>query len=333
LHPRFATAFGFSEAEVVDLLDRVGHLDKLPAVQNWYNGYLMGGQVIYNPWSVLHFAREPEMGCRPHWVHTGSDDVLRTHVLNLPYVVVDELQRLLLGTIITKEVDPHLTLRDLAERKGAVWSLLLHAGYLKAQGVRNQEGRIMVDLSIPNQEVRTVYTHGILRWLGSGEEAEDPLDQLQEALLGADTATFAALLSDLAQRVLSFHDTAGRTLEKVYQAFALGVLTRLLPRYDLDSNREGGLGRYDILLTPRKRGEPGVVLEFKVARAATPQAVKTALTEALAQIKRKGYAARLKTVGAIPVLCYGVPWQAGLGPAGGRAVMASLHFSVRATLP
>lgn len=74
--------------------------------------------------------------------------------------------------------------------------------------------------------------------------------------------------------MLSFHDTGGRAPEKVYQAFALGVLTRMLPRYDVDSNREGGLGRYDILVVPRRRGEPGAVLEFKVARAATPQAVR-----------------------------------------------------------
>lgn len=306
LHPRFATAFGFTEAEVQDLLVRIGHAAALPEVQAWYNGYLMGGQVIYNPWSVLSFAQQPERGCLPYWVHTGSDDVLRAQVLNLPYVVVDEIRDLLGDTVITKEVDPHLTLRDLEQEKGAVWSLLLHAGYLKACALRNEEGRLMADLRIPNLEVRTVYRKGILRWLGSGEEAEGSLDQLQQALLGGDTATFAARLAELAQRVLSFHDTAGREPEKVYQAFALGVLTRLLSRYDVDSNREGGLGRYDILVAPRTRGEPGAVLEFKVARDASARAVAAALTEGLAQIKRKGYAAQLQQRGAAPIWCYAV---------------------------
>ena len=85
-----------------------------------------------------------------------------------------------------------------------------------------------------------------------------------------------------------------------------GVLTRLLSRYDVDSNREGGLGRYDILVAPRTRGEPGAVLEFKVARDARARTVGAALTEGLAQIKRKGYAAQLQQRGAAPIWCYAV---------------------------
>jgi hypothetical protein len=92
----------------------------------------------------------------------------------------------------------------------------------------------------------------------------------------------------------------------VYQAFTLGLLAQLLPRFEVDSNREAGLGRYDVLVLPREPNGPGAVLEFKVARAATTRAVKAALDGALSQIQDKGYAARLEERGAQPLHCYGV---------------------------
>jgi hypothetical protein len=305
---RFATAFGFTEDEVEQLMVRLGHPEVLPELRAWYNGYNFAGQIIYNPWSVLSYAANPERGFVPYWVQTSSDDALRGLVLQRAFYVLPEFQRLLLGQTIEKPISDHVTLRELHNSPDGIWSLMLHAGYLKYVKVRTDpaEARLYAELCIPNQEIRYVFVQSVLSWIASSEQGTQPLDELLAAMLKGDTEVFGSRLFDMALRVLSFQDTAGPETEKVYQAFALGLLVKLLPRYEVDSNRESGLGRYDVLALPKEAGQPGVVLEFKVADTPSAAAVRRALREALTQIAHKGYGERLRQRGAAPILCYGV---------------------------
>jgi len=183
---RFATAFGFTENEVEQLMVRLGRPEVLPELRAWYNGYNFAGQVIYNPWSVLSYAANPERGFVPYWVQTSADDALRGLVLQRAFYVLPEFQRLLLGQTIEKPVSDHVTLRDLHNSPDGIWSLMLHAGYLKYTKVRTDpmEARSYAELCIPNQEIRYVFVQSVLSWIASTEQGTQPLDQLLAAMRG-----------------------------------------------------------------------------------------------------------------------------------------------------
>lgn len=125
-------------------------------------------------------------------------------------------------------------------------------------------------------------------------------------MLAGDEETFADRLSDLTLRTLSVHDTGGRRPERVYQAFLLGALVHLGSAYEVRSDREAGLGRVDVSVTPTTPGRPGAVLELKRLRRPERESVETALADALAQIEARRYATELEARGAAPVVRWGV---------------------------
>ncbi len=158
LAPQFNTCFGFTEAEVKTLLDRNGRADELEAVRTWYNGYIFGGAVIYNPWSVLCFLDREDTSPRPYWLSTGSDDpvfeLLQRYALQLQPV----FERLLEGGGIERMLDENMVLSEIREDESALWSLLVFSGYLKAEALEDDAlGRAVHRLSIPNREVRQGY--------------------------------------------------------------------------------------------------------------------------------------------------------------------------------
>jgi hypothetical protein len=306
LDREFATAFGFTETEVEALTDALGRRDVMEPLRRWYNGYHFGGQVIYNPWSVLNFARSPDTGPKPYWVFTSSEDVLRQLVLGRGQEVLGAFEALLQGETVRQRISEHIALRDDAEGADAVWSLLLFSGYLTARSARLEEGRWYADLSIPNAELRYVFEESITSWVASGLGGGERLAGMLKAMLAGESEIFEQRLSELVLRTFSYHDAGGSEPERVYQAFVLGMLVLLMPEYEVRSNRESGLGRCDVMVLPRKPGRPGVVLELKEAGGATAEVVERALGAALQQIEAKGYAEELRARGAAPILGYGV---------------------------
>ena len=198
------------------------------------------------------------------------------------------------------------TASNLRKSGRGVWSLLLFAGYLKATSFRVQEGETLATLTIPNEEVRHVYRTLFRDWIALGVGQSGEVQALLRAVLGGEAEVFERLLERLMLTALSFHDVAaggseGRTAEKVYQAFILGLLVHLSPRFSVRANRESGLGRYDVLVAPREKGQPGVVIELKVLDVRRNETVEHALTAALAQIRDKKYSAELLDAGASPI--------------------------------
>ncbi|HSN98538.1 MAG TPA: AAA family ATPase, partial [Candidatus Nanopelagicales bacterium] len=306
LDPEFATAFGFTEPEVSRLCDDLGRPDLLDDLRRFYDGYRFGGQAIYNPWSVLSFAERPDLGLKPYWVQTSADDILRELVLERGYPVLDEMAALLRGEALVREVNEHIALRDLGTSPYALWSLLLLSGYLTARRTWQEQGRLFAELALPNLELRHVFEQSIASWLSGTTAGPDRLDQMLSAMLSGDTGTFANLLGQMAMRVLSHHDIGTPEPEVVHQVFLLGMLVRLLPSHEITSNRESGLGRYDVLVAPRAAGRPGAVIELKVATGATDASVRAALADGLAQIAAKRYAEALHERGTQPALAYAI---------------------------
>ncbi|MBI4606319.1 MAG: AAA family ATPase [Planctomycetes bacterium] len=303
LREAYATCFGFTEGEV----DRICADFELSAAQrdelrSWYNGYRFGGHVIYNPWSVLSFIKHKRERPRPYWVNTGGDALIRKLLIELDLETQNDVEALLRGESIEKPLDEHTVFRDLELKSEAVFSFLVMAGYLRADElVRVEEdGPEWWKLSVPNREVSTAYKGLFRDWLTTSLGGEPRQRALCRAILAGDAPAVEEHLGTILERTLSYHDTAGRAKEIVYQAFVAGLLVALDATHQVRSNRESGLGRCDVLITPRKTGEPGVALELKVLKAS--ETMEGALAAALAQVREKNYAAELRAAGADPVV-------------------------------
>jgi len=307
LRQEYADCFGFTEAEVQALLVRAEQTECLERVRSWYNGYVFGGRVVYNPWSVLNFIKNPDKTPQAYWVNTSSNDLVREHLVRHALSVEADVRTLLEGGEIEKRVDENVVLSQVVEDPGALWSLLLFSGYLKARvlpGDPDQEARY--GLSVPNLEVRTVYLRTFQRWMERQVPGHSAgVDALLRAMFSGDVERFEVLLEGFAQSIFSFHDQPSWDLEAVPHGFLLGLCAVLEGSHRVLSNRESGAGRPDVLVVPRVAGQPGVVLEIKVGRPGR-KTLEQALAEGLNQLQNKDYGAELRAAGAEPIQAYAV---------------------------
>ena len=307
LHPHFSTCFGFTEDEVTGLLDRAGQRGLLDDVRSYYNGYVFGSTPIYNPWSILNFIHG-DGRLRPYWATTSSNDLVHDVLRRHSFDIQPDIELLLEGSAIEKTMDEDVVLPDLAIRIDAVWSLLVLSGYLRAEETPGTSLEIRpYRLSIPNREVRQIYTSTFRSWMSEQLGSERDVERLTQALLSGQAETVEEELSRFIESVLSYHDLARRP-EQVYHAFVLGLLATLEPDHEVRSNRESGKGRPDVIIRPRRAGRPGAVLELKVAR---PEKItlEQALSEGLEQIRGRNYDAELRAAGASPVHAFVVAFD------------------------
>lgn len=301
LHTRLATAFGFTEAEVRGLAESAGQAASLDGIRAYYNGYLFGGQAIYNPWSVLSFLDRADGVFRPYWIETSSNDLVRELLLTGPQGVKAELETLLAGGTLDRRIDENIVLRDITSRSDAIWSFLLFTGYLKAIEVRHVEDETEARLVVPNREVAGGLRRMVRTWFTEEAGGSDQLRSLLDALLRGDAPVVERHLAHMVKVNLSFFDTASPEPERFYHGLVVGLLAGLAPRYEVRSNRESGFGRCDVMVLPRTAGQPGVVLELKQVDTEAGETTEKAFTAALRQLRERDYAAELRERGATPI--------------------------------
>jgi hypothetical protein len=306
----FNTAFGFTEAEVTALLDKYGRSDALGEVRTWYNGYVFGGEVVYNPWSFCNFLHREEPWPQAYWLSTSSNDLVKELLQHYALTLQPVFEALLEGGGIERVLDENVVLADLRRSEDALWSLLVFAGYLKAELVgRDALGRTVHRLSIPNREIRQVYSGTFASWMRDRAEGYGgSLARLTGALLGGDAEMLEEQLQAFVTSVLSYHDTGKLYPEQVYHGFVVGLLAAMEPGHQVRSNRESGKGRPDVMIRPREPGNPGVVLELKVARTGK-KTLAQALAEGTKQLRDMDYEAELRAAGAAPVFAYSVAFD------------------------
>ncbi len=289
--PAYADAFGFTQAEVDGLCD-LADLDGTTrdAMKAMYNGYRLGGFDLYTPWSLTQCLASHTHRVQPYWVHTSDNSPIRDLLTDHGVLASPVLEAILRGEAVTAMVDEHTALRDVERRPEALLSFLVLAGYLRVDTLSPRGLALKAQLRLPNLEVRLALQELVQQTLSRVDARED----LGPAVLAGNAPLVQARLQALLTNALSYHLTAGRSPERVYQAFVAGLLIVVEDTHIVATEVETGLGRADVLVTPRRPGLPGVVMELKVGGA-------EALDDALEQARVKDYAARLRQVGAEPV--------------------------------
>ncbi|MCI0695457.1 ATP-binding protein [candidate division KSB1 bacterium] len=298
LRSEFSAAFGLTEAEVEQALRDFQVAEQYDNIRNWYNGYIFGGQILYNPWSIINYLASADKEFLPYWVNT-SDNALIEQVLTRGGIELKaELESLIRGESIEKPVQENIVYRDIEKKEDLLWSFLLFSGYLKSEAQRRDDfdpAKILCQLVIPNQEVRSIYISIVEQWFSQKFEPAK-LAMMLRALCAGDIESFELLFREMVAQIFSFHNF-GAASEKVYQAFAIGLLVWLGGQYDLKSDRESGYGRYDVMLIPRDSHAAGIIIEFKKVNTKRGETKDRAFAKAFQQIEEKNYAAELEQRG------------------------------------
>ena len=301
LLPELPTAVGFTSEEVEKMAVDLGHPDKMPEIRAWYDGYRIGGQEIYNPWSVLwYFKKECVPG--PYWVNTSGNSILQEILQRAPYDTMERLQGALQGKGIPALLREGFIYSEIFANRNALYAMLLATGYVTCAKAERTDLGQQVELVIPNREILSLYRTEVLERFHLENLSADA-KSLMMAFLRGDVAFVQRGLSEYLEILASTFDT-GKEKESFYHGFVLGMTALLVPEYEVRSNRESGRGRYDVAVFPKQAGNAGLVLEFKTAES--EEGLEKKAQEALIQIQARDYDAEFRARGIATVRHYGV---------------------------
>ena len=303
---RFDEYFGFTDTEVRLLLEYYGYPDCYDIAKKWYDGYHFGNVDVYCPWDVLNYCDSllDDKDAQPenYWINTSSNDAVKRFIEESANAATKrEIECLVAGEVITKEIHQELTYAEVYQSIDNIWSLLFTTGYLTRRG--KAEGRQM-KLAIPNLEIRDIYVTQIMEFFKENvREDGEMLNRFCDALRNEDAENVEKIFTEYLRKTISIRDTAVRTdmKENFYHGVLLGILG-VKTCWGISSNREMGEGYADILAEP-DTGDMGIIIEVKYAHDGD---LEGACKEALKQIEYTKYEDDLEDDGVENILKYGI---------------------------
>ena len=297
----YSSYFGFTEKEVKDMLRYYGKDDKYNELSEWYDGYRFGNTEIFNPWSVINYISD---NCFPKafWQSTGSNEIIGEIIQTATPEITKDLYKLLCSEKIATYIDTGVIYPEVQNNPYSIYSFLLVAGYLKVANIYPQsDGNFMCDVAIPNKEITFVYEKEVLNRTNQNSLAIS----ISQAIFSKDTQKLQALLEDFMVKSISSIDGAN---EGFYHGMMLGLCAILGNRYKIRSNRESGLGRFDIQLMPLTKGMPGFIFEFKHTKDEHTD-LSALADSALQQIEAKKYDTELRDNGVNSIIKIGIAFR------------------------
>ena len=302
LDSAYADCFGFTEQEVDAVLNK-NNLQHLSAdIKTWYNGYYIGNCQIYNPWSIANCIHDKGL-LKAYWVNTSDNALIRQTMAHADGALKKEFEAILQGQPVSALIDEGITFADLNKSGDKLWSLLLFAGYLTSIKTEWVDTKSRCLLTASNREVMALYRDIIMDWF-SESLGQTKYQALLESLTTGNVTQFLSILQKFLLRSSSYFDVGGEEPERFYHGFIMGLIVSLSDTHHVQSNKESGFGRYDVLLVPKDPHRLGLILEFKVADSA--KALQASAEEALLQINTRGYEAELKQKGIKQILKIGL---------------------------
>ncbi len=304
---KYAICFGFTEEEVFAAMDEYGYEEK-DEVKRWYDGFVFGThRDIYNPWSILNYLGKRRFST--YWANTSSNSLVGKLIREGNRDIKVDFERLLQGGHLRTQIDEQIVYNQLDGNEEAIWSLLLASGYLKVTSYDGMdydgydaEGNYTepeYELELTNFEVKLMFRKMVGSWFS---EARADYNDFIKALLQGNVKAMNTYMNRVALATFSYFDTGKRASgvaepERFYHGFVLGLMVELSDRYIISSNRESGFGRYDVLLEPKRSGEDGIILEFKVYDPEDEETLKDTVEAAHKQIEEKKYETSLLAKG------------------------------------
>lgn len=292
----FSEYFGFSEKEVEEMLSAANRKDKADVIKEWYDGYVFGDSFVYCPWDVMNYmsALKKRKDAKPknYWKNTSHNGILLTFVKRTDFKVKSKFEILMNGGTIIQTISDDLTYDTLHSSEDNLWSVIVMTGYL-TKADAEEEGET-VSLKIPNREIASIFEDTVVKLF------KDTIDHgvqksMMEALWNSDEQGAAKVISDLLWKTISYNDYH----EDYYHAFLAGIFVGL--GYEVESNKEKGLGRPDIILKDDDNRRV-IIVEAKKSRKEAD--MDKDCDEAVEQIIAEKYAEGL--YGYTQILCYGI---------------------------
>ena len=291
LNDEFADDFGITSEEIDKVLEDFNVQEEKDEVKRWYDGYRIGNvEGIYNPWSLLNYLAKKEL--RPYWVNTSSNDLIKMTIKN-SMTVKEKIERLLKDEEIEVPINLETVIYGIEKNEDNIWGLMLGTGYLK---VVEQIDRKMYKVKLPNYEIKTLFEDMVDEWFDDKVVGND-LRSILKDLVELNLDEFQKKFRVLVREMFSYMDVGENTAENFYHAFVLGMLVGLKDTYYVNSNRESGFGRYDIMLEPHDKTKNSFIIEFKVADDFEEETIEEVIAKAKKQIEEKGYESNLKERG------------------------------------
>lgn len=303
---QFDEAFGFTDKEVRELLEYYELSDHYNEIKEWYDGYQFGNAEVYCPWDVINYCDalrvEPDAQPKNYWSNTSSNEAVRRFIQESDKASVRrEIENLVAGEVIEKEIHQELTYKDMYTSVDNLWSVLFTTGYLTQKG-KPEDNRFQ--LAIPNMEIRNIFTTQIMDFFKENvPKNRAALSEFCEALKNGDAENVEKQLTEYLRRTISIRDTfvKKQMKENFFHGILLGILS-FGDTWSVSSNREAGDGYSDILVETDD-GETGIILELKYADDGN---LDTACKKALEQINRNRYEEILLDEGVPNILKYGI---------------------------
>ena len=305
---RYDEYFGFTNADVDELLDFYGLSVYKDTIRDWYDGYHFGDTDVYCPWDVINYCDEllADPGAEPenYWANTSGNDLIRRLLKKANQSTRNDVEQLINGGTIIKPIRQELTYREVEDSIDNIWSVLYSTGYLTCR--RRVPGKKM-ELALPNREVRELFIELVKDWFEAMTQADSGrISRFCAAFPAGDTDTIQEMLGDYLWESISVRDTAvrGNMKENFYHGMLLGLLQNQ-DSWLVRSNAETGEGYSDISIQTPDR--TGIVIELKYAEDGN---LEKACGEALGQIEEKKYAEGLKRRGMKKIIRYGIAfWE------------------------
>ena len=302
LNQQYSEHFGFTESEVLQMMQYYGVESRFSTMKEWYNGYTFGDTQVYNPWSVINYMSDLNTKLtvfpRSYWINTSSNDIIKDLIVRADRETKSQIETLLRGDTLDIQVHEEVTYGDMYSNNENLWNFLYFTGYLTKEREYFKESIIFLKVLIPNIEVKTIYQSTILNWM-KGNIKKENFHDLYQAIEDGNEDKMRDILNSQLFQTISFFDSA----ENFYHGFLTGILSQS-ENYLVKSNRESGDGRSDITVkSPSLRGR-SFVLELKVSDSVDNLEVDA--ERALQQIYDRNYMEELKTEGYRKIDCYGI---------------------------
>lgn len=299
---RFHEYFGFTQSDVDQILEDSDHLEHKAELKDWYDGYRFGKSDVYCPWDVMNYVRDlqynPEAEPASYWKNTSDNAIIRSFIDYAGSNITQKLETLLAGGTITQRIDDNLTYDYLHSSEENLWSILYLTGYL----TRSSEGtgeadktEGIISLKIPNEEIRDIFKTTVIKWFDDSAKNWSR-KELFEAVWSGDCELLTQEVTKLLRKTISYHDYK----EDFYHAFLAGIFAGA--GYGVESNKEHGEGRSDIVVRDTENGRVAI---FEVKLAGTLEQMESKSVEAVGQIENRMYAKDFKD-DYDQILCYGI---------------------------